>query len=622
MEKIININFQGRVIPIEETAYDNLKQYIDSLKGHFANEESNDEIINDIENRIAELLGDRLKHGANCINNSHVNAVIDSIGRLEDIEAAEGEENKAPKNDPPPIARGPMPRGRFYRDADDKIIAGVCSGLGTRLGIDPVVVRILFVLLFGALFWIYIILWIIVPSQSMQSNVTRRLYRNPDDKVIAGVCGGLAVYFRTETWVPRLIFLLPVILGVVFRGMFGAWWHWHMGLGPRFFTGSFGSSLFILYIILWIALPYASSASDILEMRGEKIDMNSIKAASQAKASAGPGYNRPRASGLGRVIGILFKAFFLFIAGIFALGLFGILIGLVFAGVVAIPFTDFVLSGLSQYTLAWVGIILFFGVPLLAFTTWLVRRIMGVRSHRHYLGFIFAGLWLVGLFCVLTLSGILVHNFSYRADVDDTVAMQQPSSSKLYVNVNNNHGLRMVHYGRWYGDWEKRDAPFHLVNADSLWLNSIKVQSAQSPDSLYHIYETRISRGTDAEEARKLASHISFNVVQQDSVLNLPGGFTISNRDKFRNQQVMIVIEVPLGKSVQFSNDINNYTWINGSRRHRIFIEQQWDNDEYYNANTNYIMTASGLKDFRDTAKHHHDKDNNKDDDDDDDDNY
>ena len=54
MKKVININFQGRVIPIEEAAYDILKSYTDSLRKYFANEEGRDEIINDIENRIAE----------------------------------------------------------------------------------------------------------------------------------------------------------------------------------------------------------------------------------------------------------------------------------------------------------------------------------------------------------------------------------------------------------------------------------------------------------------------------------------------------------------------------------------------------------------------------------------
>ncbi len=286
MEKIININFQGRVIPIEESAYDALSKYTDGLKRHFASEESGDEIINDIENRIAELLAARLKQGAPCINIADLNAVIDGIGRIEDIKAAEGEEEPRQQSvPPPPQPERPVMQERFHRNADDKVIAGVCSGIANRMNMDPVVVRVLFVLLFGALFWIYILLWIIVPIRSTSTQITHRLFRNPDNKVIAGVCGGLAVYFRMDSWKVRLIFLFPLIVSILFKsvGIFT----WHMGLAPGFFIGSFGSTLFILYVILWIAIPYASSSTDKMEMRGEKIDINSIAAATQAAAWGG-----------------------------------------------------------------------------------------------------------------------------------------------------------------------------------------------------------------------------------------------------------------------------------------------------------------------------------------------
>ena len=86
MKKVININFQGQVIAIEETAYDILKKYIQSLKNYFSREEGGDEIVNDIENRIAELFGNRLKLGINCITNEDVEAIINSIGRPEDFD--------------------------------------------------------------------------------------------------------------------------------------------------------------------------------------------------------------------------------------------------------------------------------------------------------------------------------------------------------------------------------------------------------------------------------------------------------------------------------------------------------------------------------------------------------
>src|ERR1051325_5932071 len=90
MKKVININFQGRVVPIEESAYDILKQYVESLRRFFAKEEGRDEIINDIEDRIAELFTETLKKGSSCITDEEVNTIIASMGKPEDFEAEEG----------------------------------------------------------------------------------------------------------------------------------------------------------------------------------------------------------------------------------------------------------------------------------------------------------------------------------------------------------------------------------------------------------------------------------------------------------------------------------------------------------------------------------------------------
>ena len=89
MKKVININFQGRVVPIEETSYDLLKQYTDSLRIYFANEEGRDEIINDIESRIGELFQERIKNGATCITDDDVNGIINNIGRPQDLADAD-----------------------------------------------------------------------------------------------------------------------------------------------------------------------------------------------------------------------------------------------------------------------------------------------------------------------------------------------------------------------------------------------------------------------------------------------------------------------------------------------------------------------------------------------------
>src|SRR3954466_8631886 len=87
MKQVININFQGRVVPIEVTAFEILKRYTESLNRYFAAEEGKEEIINDIESRIGELFQERLKEGATCITDDNVNAIIKSRGRAEDFEA-------------------------------------------------------------------------------------------------------------------------------------------------------------------------------------------------------------------------------------------------------------------------------------------------------------------------------------------------------------------------------------------------------------------------------------------------------------------------------------------------------------------------------------------------------
>jgi phage shock protein PspC (stress-responsive transcriptional regulator) len=607
MEKIININFHGRVIPIEESAYDTLKQYTEGLRRHFAGEEGADEIVNDIEDRIAELLTARIRQGASCINNTDLNAVIDNIGRVEDIKAADGEEANKQQTSAGLEPMADAHTNRFYRNADDKVIAGVCSGIAVRMNIDPVVVRIIFVLLFGAFFWLYLLLWIIVPLESVRTHVTRRLFRNADDKVIAGVCGGLSVYFRMESWKVRAIFLAPMIISALFRSM--SIFTWHSSLGPGFFIGGFGSSLFILYIILWIAVPYASSATERMEMRGEKIDINSIKAASQARTNAGAS---PRSNsvgrGIGRAIGILFKAFFLFIAGTIAVALFFALISLVIAGSASVPFAAFLFNGWQQSTLAWVGAVLVFGIPLLGLIVWFIRRLMGVRSKRHYLGFVFTGLWLIGVVCAMITVGSVMHHFSSRGEVEEQLTLQQPSTGRLYINVSDQHSAWMPsHHRRWFSDWdnENSDAPFHFVNGDSLWLNNVKVNIEQSPDSLFHVYEAKASRGVTTQQARDLATHIDFQPAQLDSVIILPRGFTISSADKFRNQQVLITVEVPLGKNIQLSNDVNEYNWytINSTGSGIRYTHHNREGHNHYGTDKQYMMTASGLKNRNDTTQ-------------------
>ena len=679
MKKIININFHSRVIPIEETAYEILQQYIESLRRYFAREEGRDEIISDIENRFSELFADKLKKGAACITDDDVTAIIASMGRPEDFEAddettsAAGAGPQGPAGSSATAGTGASGAGtsgagatgssqqggwqyntaeprRLYRAENDKILGGVCGGLANYLRLDPAVVRIIFVLIsfgWGFGFLLYFILWMVLPTRSLPAVVRKRLYRNPDDRVIGGVASGLAAYFHIDVWIPRLIFALPIILSVVSSLIGSAFWahaHFHF-TSPEFITGGFGGTLFIAYIVLWIVLPEAVTASDKLEMRGEKVDLESIKNTvksdletfkgrakemgtemqdrfKQMGKEMGPqikqniqnfsgeagAYARKSGSGFGHAVGVLFKAFFLFIAGMIAFGLMIALVSLIFAGDGVLDLKSYILSGFWQNFLAWTSFFLFLVIPIIALLTWLIRRITGVRSRTHYLGYTFATLWVIGLFCFIALAGMVMNNFRSRQHTEEEITMSQPSISKLVVRSAQRTG-KVYDTDWWFNDddWDwKHRAPFYAFNDDSILLTTVRIEVLKSDDAQYHIKLYRFSRSDNSRTASELAQQISFPVQQSDSVLGLPAGFAISKNQKFRNQQVLVAISVPVGKRILIDNSTKNFRWFNFSGNHRHIHwsdgdEDNWDdetdldNTYFWNSNVEYTMTATGL---------------------------
>jgi phage shock protein PspC (stress-responsive transcriptional regulator) len=636
MKKVINVNFQGRVIPIEESAQEMLQRYIERLRKYFAAEEGAEEIINDIEGRIAELFSERLKKGNICITDADVQEVIAGMGRPEDFEAAEsptGSAGHSNSGSTTESAGANARPGRFYRNADDRIIGGVASGLANFLGIDPVVMRIIFVLLFGALFWVYILLWIIVPSQSLQSRITKRLFRSTDQKVLGGVCGGLAAYFDIAVWIPRLIFALPILLGIV-SNSFHFWDSWHFWFGPRLLTGSLSGTLFITYLILWIAVPYATTAAQKLEMRGERVDLESIRntikedlgnvkgraknfgkevretaahLSAQAKElgqttgeqtrqfvrEAAPVASTAR-RGIADIIALLIKIFLLFIAGIFAITLFVILISMLVAGYVAIPFGDFLLEGPWQHIYAWGFLFLFLAIPLIALLTWLIRRIMGVRSKRHYLGYAFGILFLMGLFSTILLGGSIVNNFKYKSGREEEIPLKDSITSKLFVHIGDESGNRDL---KWW-KWEKRDdSPFESWNSDSIFLNTVKIEALKSADAYFHVTRITTSRGKSKQIADALAGQVNYPITVGDSSITLPEGFYIMREQKFRNQQARIVIQVPVGKRIRFDKGISRFAFfnirINNGKGFNVEMDDEWNGSEDWSSDTDYIMTDS-----------------------------
>ena len=635
MKKILNINLSGRVIPIEDTAYEKLQSYVESLRRYFVNEEGRDEIINDIESRIAELMNDKIVKGASCITDADVDEIAASMGRPQDFEAEAANETAEPKKNTTQdyTYTEKRTKRRLYRDSSDKFIGGVCSGIANYLNTDPAIVRILFAIItfggFGVGFLLYILLWIFLPNKDLEGYSGKRLYRNPEDKIIGGVAGGLAAYFNMRASTIRIIFAAPMIISIFFRIIRNIAWHYDFV--PNIFFGSLSGTFILAYIILWMVLPEAKSTYEKMEMRGEKVDVNAIRQTVQERAkefgeevkntadnisgkarefanTKGRAFAtevsetvRPAARGLGHAIGVLFKVFFLFIAGTIAFSLFVVLLAFLFGGVELMPFKNYLFDGFWQNAFAWGTLIFFLCVPLIAFLTWLVRRMMKIKSHRSYLGWIFGGLWVLGWISVTMFVSYMVRDFRNTERIKDEVVITQPVSGRMTVRVNE---PEIRYNGPWW--WVDDECKGFDINRDSLKMSNVKIRILKSSDSEYHVNVFRYSAGMNPAMAGERAKKIRFNSSYEEGNLNLGSGFAIDVNSKFRMQRVLVEIEVPIGKKIRFDESLEVYNPFDvriSEKRQKGWkrswnkdYELEWDWDKYFNwdINVDYIMGSNG----------------------------
>ena len=168
MKKTFNINLGGIVFHIDEDAYDLLDKYLSNLRIHFSKEEGAEEIVHDMELRISELFSERLNEKKQVVTLKDVEEIIAQMGKPEEF----SDDTTQDTNEYIKEEKGPK---RLFRDPDNKVIGGVCSGIAAYLGWDVTAVRIIFIalalpfilngsLILNGVVIAYIIAWIIIPE--------------------------------------------------------------------------------------------------------------------------------------------------------------------------------------------------------------------------------------------------------------------------------------------------------------------------------------------------------------------------------------------------------------------------------------------------------------------------
>lgn len=187
MKKTFTVNLGNRVFHMDDDAYMHLREYLDTIESYFSDEKEREDIIHDIEMRLAELFAERLGPSRQVVTLADVKEAIVIMGDPGEIGGV-----KDKRADDRTYAR--YTRRRLYRDPDNMVFGGVCGGLGAYLDIDPVILRVILVILFfafGVGLLVYLILWIVVP---MARTTAQKLEMRGDPVNVSNI----GSFFREE----------------------------------------------------------------------------------------------------------------------------------------------------------------------------------------------------------------------------------------------------------------------------------------------------------------------------------------------------------------------------------------------------------------------------------------
>jgi phage shock protein PspC (stress-responsive transcriptional regulator) len=517
MNKTVTANIGGFVFNIDEQAFETLQKYLAAIRYKMNNEEGVEEVMQDIEIRIAELFKEKLNEfKREVINLSDVENIIIIMGEPDVYGNGENSTNENNKK----------------QEEDDDY------------------------------------------------TTSRQIYRDPDNEVIGGVCSGLAAYMNWDPIVIRLIFVL------LFFG--------------------FGTGLFI-YILLWIIIPEAKTASDRLRMRGEKVNVENIKGKFVHIKSNLQGSGKETGQKIkkgvhqlvdnfGETFGTFARIFAIIFASLMmvaAIVIFFVLVKMMVHSEIIYVFTDenmysisyeqlqtLFFNSPSQASLGTAGFILLLSTIAIGLILTSVRIIFKVKIPMVF-KIVTGTLSTLGVIFITICMAQIGYDFSHDNSYSEQIKLDQAGDT-LYIQASNDP---------YFSE--------NLEYSDDILFETVKIKNNQiifgypelkikrSNSNQFEMIIEREAHGSNNREALARAENLHYKFSNKDSILTLAPYFTSPVKNKLRLQKVTITVFVPEGKTVHLGNKVN-----------RIFnseIEPEEKNENLLPVNTYLEMTDNGL---------------------------
>lgn len=486
MNKTISVNIGGFVFNIEEQAYQQLYNYLSSIKSNFANETEREEIMNDIESRIAEIFQELLGTERQVVMDRDVEQMISIMGRPEDYVSEE------------------------------------FAGQSTQEK----------------------------SSQNTNSGGQKRLFRDSENATLGGVCSGLSYYFDLDVTIIRLIFVLLTILG--------------------------GSGI-LIYLVLLVVIPEARSTSDKLQMKGESINIETIKEhftkiknEITEKARSGKfkkTFNETVDKGVRAGSGI-FKVFAKVIGAMMVLGgSFALIILFVVffsdTGIAPLGGADYMedlpnlldalYPGSMQSSLVFLAIMLVTLIPVVSIIVGGTKILLNIRKSFRAVAIASSLAWFTGV-GILVVTGInLGMSMRNETSVEYELSVED-SSDVFYISVTHDE----IFSDHIHLDDVWNQSEMIRIQDDKLYYGFPELKLSEKTDSgNVEVIVRKSSNGISSQDAIVKAENIDYPVVLKDNHLVLNPWYSVPLTDKIRHQNVEVEVKIPVGKKVVLGEQID-----------------------------------------------------------------
>ena len=498
MKKTFTINISGSVFHIDDDAFEKLQKYLHMLNKHFGIAVEGQEILQDIEARIAELFIEKTGNKAEVITDAMVDEVIARMGKPEDF-MEPGEEQEKAKDEAAYQDSDQKLRRRLYRDGDSRVLGGVCSGMGAYFNIDMVIMRVIFILLFFLMgpfnILLYLILWIVVPKAK---TTAQRLEMRGKEATVSNIEKSIREEVNE--------------VGESYNKFMNAPSNEKGQSRLDRFGDMIGSVLRVVLRIIILLFGAALIICGIASLIGFVASM----AVGHSFLQGGP-WNFGWSSDLD--MGTLLN--------------------------------NFVSPG--AYAVSLISISILVGIPILLVLFIGTKLLFRYRTNNRMIGLGTFGLWLVALIVLIVVGISQVGNFGKQTSQTITQKVDCTTCKTLYLETTDDLYQTMIE------DHISLDQmKVAMVNGREKLLGHPRFTIEKSSTGEYLLLIKKISRGSSTEDAQKNVEQIEYTFSQKDSTLRFDPYYFLKDNAKWRQQEVSMILKVPEGKSIYLNEKMKS----------------------------------------------------------------